>query len=87
MLRFAPGEPYFPTLPFFYAFDGIDNNNNGRVDFDDLDEIAAFNPGDTLYPSWRILDDWYNGGAGQAVAARRDGRWHPSPPCSGTSST
>jgi hypothetical protein len=60
VLRFAPGEPYFPTLPFFYAFDGIDNNNNGRVDFDDLDEIAAFNPGDTLSPSWSILDDWYN---------------------------
>lgn len=59
VLRFAPGEPYFPTVPFFYAFDGIDNNDNGLVDFDDPDEIAAFNPGDTLYPSWSILDSRY----------------------------
>ncbi len=60
VLRFAPGEPYFPTIPFFYAFDGIDNNENGLVDFADLDEIAAFNPGDTLHPSWEILDQRYN---------------------------
>lgn len=60
VLRFAPGEPYFPTVPFFYAFDGLDNNDNGLVDFADPDEIAAFNPGDTLHPSWSILDDRYN---------------------------
>lgn len=60
VLRFAPGEPYYPTLPYFYAFDGIDNNGNGLVDFADLDEIAAFDPGDTLRPSWTILDERYN---------------------------
>ncbi len=52
VLRFAPAEPYFPTIPFFYAFDGVDNNSNDLVDFADLDEIAAFNPGDTTLPSW-----------------------------------
>ena len=60
VLRFAPGEPDFPTIPFFYAFDGVDNNENGLLDFADPDEIAAFNPGDTLYPSWSILDTRYN---------------------------
>ena len=59
VVRFAPAEPYYPTVPFFYAFDGIDNNANGLVDFADLDEIAAFNPGDTINPSWAILDDRY----------------------------
>ena len=59
VLRFAPSEPYFPTIPFFYAFDGIDNNGNGRVDFEDLDEIAAYNPDDTAYTSWEVLDSRY----------------------------
>jgi hypothetical protein len=56
VLRFAPDEPYYPTVPFFYAFDGRDNNSNELVDFADFDEIAAFNPGDTTLPSWQILD-------------------------------
>jgi hypothetical protein len=59
VLRFAPDEPYYPTVPFFYAFDGRDNNSNELVDFADFDEIAAFNPGDTTLPSWQILDRWY----------------------------
>lgn len=59
VLRFSPGEPYFPTIPYFYAFDGVDNNHNGLVDFDDPDEIVAFQPGDTILPSWSILDDRY----------------------------
>jgi len=59
VLRFAPAEPYFPTIPFFYAFDGVDNNSNDLVDFADPDEIAAFNPGDTTLPSWQILDERY----------------------------
>ena len=59
VLRFAPGEPNFPTLPFFYAFDGVDNNANELVDFADLDEIAAFDPGDTTLTSWQILEQRY----------------------------
>ena len=60
VLRFAPSEPYFPTVPFFYAFDGIDNDGDGLVDFEDLDEIAAYNPDDTVHTSWEVLDSRYN---------------------------
>ena len=59
VLRFAPTEPYFPTVPFFSAFDGIDNDGNGRTDFQDPDEIAPFNKGDTLHTSWVTLDSLY----------------------------
>jgi len=59
VLRFAPTEPYFPTVPFFSAFDGVDNDGNGRVDFQDPDEIAPFNKGDTLHTSWVTLDSLY----------------------------
>jgi hypothetical protein len=59
VLRFAPSEPYFPTVPFFSAFDGIDNDGNGRTDFQDPDEIAQFNKGDTLHTSWATLDSLY----------------------------
>lgn len=71
VLRFSPGEPYFPTIPYFYAFDGVDNNHNGLVDFDDPEEIAAFQPGDTLMPSWSILDDRYT--ALQTALSPRNG--------------
>ncbi len=60
VLRFAPSEPYFPTVPFFYAFDGIDNDRDGLVDFEDLDEIAAYNPDDTVHTSWEVLDSRYS---------------------------
>jgi hypothetical protein len=59
VLRFAPTEPYFPTVPFFSAFDGVDNDGNGRTDFQDPDEIAQFNKGDSLHTSWVILDSLY----------------------------
>jgi hypothetical protein len=59
VIRFAPSEPDFPTLPFFYAMDGFDNDGDGQVDFDDPDEITAYLPGDTL-PSWEILSTWYD---------------------------
>ncbi len=47
---FGPGERYYPTVPFFTAFDGIDNNRNGAVDFADPLEIA---------PSWDYLNELY----------------------------
>ncbi len=50
ILWFAPGERYFPTVPFFSAFDGLDNDDDGLVDFADLSEIA---------PSWDTLNGWY----------------------------
>ncbi len=40
ILWFADREEYFPTLPFFSAFDGLDNNFDGKIDFDDPQEIA-----------------------------------------------
>ena len=40
ILWFADKEEYFPTLPFFSAFDGVDNNADGKIDFDDPQEIA-----------------------------------------------
>lgn len=65
VLRFAPSEPYFPTVPFFAAFDGKDNDQNGRTDFQDPGEIVQLNPGDTTYTSWVRLDSLY-------VAAKRE---------------
>ena len=47
---YGPGERYFPTVPFFTAFDGVDNNGNGTTDFADSLEIA---------PSWETLDSLY----------------------------
>ena len=40
ILWYADREEHFPTLPFFPAFDGIDNNGNGRIDFGDPSEVA-----------------------------------------------
>ena len=59
VVRFAPAEPNFPTVPFFYAMDGVDNDGDGAIDFDDPDEIVSYPPGDTL-PSWQTLSDWYD---------------------------
>ncbi len=59
VVYFAPSEPDFPTVPFFYAMDGVDNDGDGEIDFDDPDEIVSYLPGDTL-PSWKILSDWYD---------------------------
>ncbi len=47
---FGPGERYYPTVPFFTAFDGVDNDGNGAVDFADPLEVA---------PSWNALDQLY----------------------------
>lgn len=59
VVRFAPSEPNFPTVPYFYAMDGVDNDGDGEIDFNDPDEIVSYQPGDTL-PSWGILSDWYD---------------------------
>lgn len=41
ILRFAPGERYFPTIPFFTAFDGANNDGDASLDdLRDLDEVA-----------------------------------------------
>jgi hypothetical protein len=36
----ADAEPFYPTLPHPYAFDGQDNDGDRQVDLNDLDEIA-----------------------------------------------
>jgi hypothetical protein len=43
ILWFADREEYFPTLPFFSAFDSVNNNRSNSdslKDFSDFDEIA-----------------------------------------------
>ncbi len=47
---YGPGERYLPTVPFFTAFDGVDNDGDGAVDFADPSEIA---------PPWEKLDTLY----------------------------
>ncbi len=69
VLRFAPGEQYFPTIPFFTAFDGRDNNGNHLVDFEDPEEIAPLVRGDTLHPSWDVLDSIYEADQQETVPA------------------
>ncbi len=60
ILTFAEGEEYFPTLPFFSAFDGVDNDGDGRRDFADPDEICpVLVDGETEYFHWNRLDEWY----------------------------
>lgn len=56
---FGPGERYFPTLPFFPAFDSVSNEGTapGR-DFEDSTEIA---PRSGASLSWNKLDSLYDG--------------------------
>ncbi len=65
---FAPDERYFPTLPLFSAFDGVDNDGDGRRDFDDPDEILPLVGG---RPDWGTLNEWY-------VRARDEGTDRPA---------
>jgi len=62
ILWFANDERYFPTLPFFSAFDGVDNDGDNKLDFDDRDEIAPFDPAakDSAKASWDSLKKWYD---------------------------
>lgn len=60
ILRFAPGEPYFPTIPFFHAFDSADNNGNGLTDLEDPDEIAPLGPDDSVRAAWERTREWYD---------------------------
>lgn len=60
ILWFADKEEYFPTLPFFSAFDSVDNNSNGRIDFDDPQEIAPISgPHSETIASLDSLHLWY----------------------------
>lgn len=59
ILRFAAGEQYFPTMPFLTAFDGIDNNSDGRIDFGDSAEVTL-GAGDRHGPSWEALQLAYD---------------------------
>ena len=61
---FSPGERYLPTMPFFTAFDGIDNDQDydsrfeaHTLDFGDPDEVAPLGP-DGI-PSPIALEDYY----------------------------
>ena len=57
ILSYALGERYFPTIPFFTAFDGVDNNSNGLRDFTDIEEV---NPSvQDGHLSWEALDTFY----------------------------
>lgn len=44
ILWLAPDEPAYPMRPFPFAFDGIDNDEDGCYDLDDADEIDALRP-------------------------------------------
>ncbi len=59
VLRFGDTETDFPTMPFHTAFDGKDNNDDGRFDFDDPDEVAPLTPSGRL--SWATLYGDYRG--------------------------
>lgn len=70
ILWFADKEEYFPTMPFFSAFDNVNNDRSSvRVDFDDPQEIASTEEDESALKdpatnlkliSWKTLDAWYN---------------------------
>lgn len=39
MLWLSPGEPFYPTLPHPFGFDGVDNDGDGATDLADADEV------------------------------------------------
>jgi hypothetical protein len=61
ILWFADDEQYFPTLPFFSAFDSVDNDHDGKYDFDDRDEIAPLDSTSQKFShaAWDSLRRWY----------------------------
>jgi hypothetical protein len=62
ILWFANEEQYFPTLPFFSAFDSVDNDGDHALDFADRDEIAPFDSAsrDFSTAAWDKLKAWYD---------------------------
>jgi hypothetical protein len=56
ILKFAPGEGYFPSLPFFPAFDEVDNGTGAAPPLADLDRIATLSG---PRGSWVALDTMY----------------------------
>jgi hypothetical protein len=66
-LSFAPGERFFPTIPFFTALDGDGTMGDpARKDFEDPREVAPYLLGssgetvDTDHISWKALLDAYH---------------------------
>jgi hypothetical protein len=59
VFRFAPGEEYFPTIPYFSAWDGRENEGStpGVRDLADLVEVAPHNKEDKV--SWDRLNAMY----------------------------
>lgn len=65
ILWFADDEKYFPTLPFFSAFDSVNNDSvegDNVRDFADPDEIAPIDTdsNDSSRASWDKLHKWYD---------------------------
>lgn len=56
VLRFAPREQYFPTIPYLSAWDGMNNNRDAVTDLADPDEIAP-RRNDQVY--WDRVDSIY----------------------------
>jgi hypothetical protein len=76
VLRFAPNARYFPTLPFFTAIDGVDNNADGLTDLADSAEVTLTDSASHL-PVWNRLDQAYIGRLSTA-GARVDSAVPPS---------
>jgi len=73
VLSFAPGERFFPTIPFFMAFDGDSlGGDPQRADFEDPWEVAPYlkdsegNPVLPLHVSWNALMKNYHHDTGKA---------------------
>jgi hypothetical protein len=66
ILDFAAGEAYFPTLPFFAAFDGAESGNVGG--FANVERIAPLDAGGNV--SWKTLDSLYTAEFGRRRAPR-----------------
>lgn len=61
ILWFSDYEKYYPVLPFFSAFDGIDNGGDPtKIDFDDINEIAPTDSENENSVSWDTLISWYD---------------------------
>jgi hypothetical protein len=58
-LHFAPGERFFPTLPFFWAIDRDDNNHSNGADaaLDPQEVVPLDAEGKVMHDT---ISDWYN---------------------------
>lgn len=72
--HFAPGERYFPTIPFFTAFDSRNNSELGvdsATDFEDQEEVYPARGEGQAWGPWRALDSAYQGLIRSGEAHRR----------------